>query len=100
MDNDVDDGDSNAAVTGYATAGKTGTAQVGDDGDLHGVLHRLRSGGRPGDRGRRVRVRPGHLHLRQHVLPAPPSPELTTFALQNQGIAPTGVPGRELENEW
>ena len=26
--------------------------------------------------------------------------ELTTFARQNQSIAPTGQPGRELENEW
>ncbi|MDN5688539.1 MAG: penicillin-binding protein 2 [Brachybacterium sp.] len=98
MDNDVDEEKDGAAVSGYATAGKTGTAQVtggtytasfigfspADDPDIViGVfvfgLDSFISGSRAA---------------------SPAFSELMTFTLQNQGVPPTGVPGRELENEW
>ena len=97
MDNAVDEDDA-GAVDGYATAAKSGTAEApdgtytasfigfapADDPDLVvGVflfgLHSFISGTRGA---------------------SPAFGELLTFALQNQGIPPTGEPGRELENEW
>lgn len=98
MDNAVDDDEHAAAISGYAVAGKTGTAQVpggtytasfigfapADDPELVvGVFVFGLNGFISGSRAA-----------------APAFSELTAFALQNQGIAPTGQPGRELENEW
>ena len=98
MDNNIDDGENVASVSGYAVAGKSGTAQVpdgtytasfigfapADDPEIVvGVflfgLDTFISGGRSA---------------------APAFSELTTFTLQNQGIAPTGKPGVDLEDEW
>ncbi|ATG52524.1 cell division protein FtsI [Brachybacterium vulturis] len=98
MDNSVDEETSSAAVDGYAVAGKTGTAQVGD-----GTYTASFIGFAPADDPDLV-VGVFVFGLSSFIsgsrAAAPAFSELTTFALQNQGIAPTGVPGRELENEW
>lgn len=98
MDNSVDDETSSAAVTGYAVGGKTGTAQVGD-----GTYTASFIGFAPADDPELV-VGVFIFGLNSFISgsrsAAPAFSELTTFALQNQGIAPTGEPGRELENEW
>ena len=98
MDNAVEDGRSSASVTGYAVAGKSGTAQVGD-----GTYTASFIGFAPADDPDLV-VGVFLFGLDTFIsgsrAAAPAFSELTTFALQNQGIAPTGVAGRELENEW
>ena len=98
MDNSVDDESSSAKVDGYAVGGKTGTAQVGD-----GTYTASFIGFAPADDPELV-VGVFVFGLNSFIsgsrAAAPAFSELTTFALQNQGIAPTGVPGRELENEW
>lgn len=98
MDNSVDDETSSAKVDGYAVGGKTGTAQVGD-----GTYTASFIGFAPADDPELV-VGVFVFGLNSFIsgsrAAAPAFSELTTFALQNQGIAPTGVPGRELENEW
>ncbi|HJG92312.1 MAG TPA: penicillin-binding protein 2 [Brachybacterium massiliense] len=98
MDNAVEDGRSSASVTGYAVAGKSGTAQVGD-----GTYTASFIGFAPADDPDLV-VGVFIFGLDTFIsgsrAAAPAFSELTTFALQNQGIAPTGVAGRELENEW
>jgi len=98
MDNAVDDETSSAAVTGYAVAGKTGTAQVSD-----GTYTASFIGVAPADDPEIV-VGVFVFGLNSFIsgsrAAAPAYSELTTFALQNQGIAPTGKPGIQLENEW
>jgi cell division protein FtsI (penicillin-binding protein 3) len=98
MDNAVDDETSSAAVPGYAIAGKTGTAQVPD-----GTYTASFIGFAPADDPEIV-VGVFLFGLNTFIsgsrAAAPAFSELTTFALQNQGIAPTGVAPRELENEW
>jgi len=98
MDNAVDDETSSAAVTGYAVAGKTGTAQVSD-----GTYTASFIGFAPADDPEIV-VGVFVFGLNSFIsgsrAAAPAYSELTTFALQNQGIAPTGKPGIQLENEW
>ena len=98
MDNSVDDETSSAAVTGYAVGGKTGTAQVGD-----GTYTASFIGFAPADDPEiviGVFLFGLDTFISGSKAAAPAFSELTTFALQNQGIAPTGEPGRELENEW
>lgn len=98
MDNDIEDGENNASVTGYATAGKTGTAQVGDDGYTASFI-----GFAPADDPEivvGVFVFGLDTFISGNTAAAPAFSELMTFTLQNQGIPPTGVPGREYENEW
>ncbi|WP_241237296.1 peptidoglycan D,D-transpeptidase FtsI family protein [Brachybacterium saurashtrense] len=98
MDNSVDDETSSAAVTGYAVGGKTGTAQVGD-----GTYTASFVGVAPADDPDLVVgvfVFGLDTFISGSRAAAPAFSELTTFALQNQGIAPTGAAGRELENEW
>ncbi|HEX7350126.1 penicillin-binding protein 2 [Brachybacterium sp.] len=98
MDNSVDDETSSAAVDGYAVGGKTGTAQVGD-----GTYTASFIGFAPADDPEivvGVFIFGLDTFISGNRAAAPAFSELTTFALQNQGIAPTGVAGRELENEW
>jgi cell division protein FtsI (penicillin-binding protein 3) len=98
MDNAVDDETSNAAVTGYAVAGKSGTAQVPD-----GTYTASFIGFAPADDPEivvGVFLFGLNTFISGTTAAAPAYSELTTFALQNQGIAPTGVAGRQLENEW
>ena len=98
MDNAVDDETSSAAVPGYAVAGKTGTAQVPD-----GTYTASFIGFAPADDPEIV-VGVFLFGLNTFIsgsrAAAPAFSELTTFTLQNQGIAPTGKPARQLENEW
>ena len=98
MDNAVDDETSSAAVPGYAIAGKTGTAQVPD-----GTYTASFIGFAPADDPEIV-VGVFLFGLNTFIsgsrAAAPAFSELTTFTLQNQGIAPTGKPARQLENEW
>ena len=98
MDNAVDDETSSAAVPGYAVAGKTGTAQV-PDGTYTASFIGFAPADDPG-----IVVGVFLFGLDTFIsgsrAAAPAFSELTTFALQNQGIAPTGQPGRQLENEW
>ena len=98
MDNAVDDETSSAAVSGYAVAGKTGTAQVPD-----GTYTASFIGFAPADDPEIV-VGVFLFGLNTFIsgsrAAAPAFSELTTFTLQNQGIAPTGKPARQLENEW
>ncbi|MFC7373865.1 peptidoglycan D,D-transpeptidase FtsI family protein [Brachybacterium sp. GCM10030268] len=97
MDNNVEEG-SAASVTGYATAGKSGTAQTGKDTYTASFI-----GFAPADDPDLV-VGVFLFGLDSFISgtksASPAFSELTTFALQNQGIPPTGQPGRELENEW
>ncbi|WP_226832003.1 penicillin-binding protein 2 [Brachybacterium sp. FME24] len=98
MDNDIDEETSSAAVTGYATAGKTGTAQVSD-----GTYTASFIGFAPADDPEivvGVFIFGLDTFISGSKAAAPAFSELTTFTLQNQGIAPTGVAGREYENEW
>ncbi len=98
MDNAVEDGVSGASVTGYAVAGKSGTAQVGD-----GTYTSSFIGFAPADDPEIV-IGVYLFGLNSFIsgsrAAGPAFSELTTFALQNQSIAPTGQAGRELEDEW
>src|SRR5699024_8839644 len=97
MDSSVDDETSSAKVDGYAVGGKTGTAQVGD-----GTYTASFIGFAPADDPELV-VGLFVFGLNSFIsgsrAAAPAFSVLTTFALQHQGIARTGVPDRELENE-
>ncbi|MGP9537872.1 peptidoglycan D,D-transpeptidase FtsI family protein [Brachybacterium sp. AOP43-C2-M15] len=98
MDNSVEDGNSAASVTGYAVAGKTGTAQVAD-----GTYTASFIGFAPADDPEiviGVFVFGLNTFISGARAAAPAFSELTTFTLQNQGIPPTGAAPRELENEW
>jgi cell division protein FtsI (penicillin-binding protein 3) len=98
MDNTVDDETSSARVSGYAVGGKSGTAQVGD-----GTYTASFIGYAPADDPEivvGVFIFGLDTFISGSRAAAPAYSELTTFALQNQGIPPTGEPGRQLENEW
>ena len=98
MDNSVDDETSSAAVTGYAVGGKTGTAQVGD-----GTYTASFIGFAPADDPELVGgvfIFGLNSFISGSRSAAPAFSELTTFALQNQGIAPPGAPGSALANAW
>ena len=98
MDNNIDEEESGAAVTGYATAGKSGTAQVPG-----GTYTASFIGFAPADDPEIV-VGVFVFGLNSFIsgsrAAGPAFSELMTFTLQNQGTAPTGTPGRELEDEW
>lgn len=99
MDNNIVEGYSNASVPGYATAGKSGTAQVAADNSYTASF----IGFAPADDPEiviGVFVFGLDSFISGSRAAGPAFSELTTFTLQNQGIAPTGVPGRELEDEW
>lgn len=99
MDNDIDDnGKAAGSVEGYAVGGKSGTAQVPggtytssfismapmDDPQLVvGVFVYGINGFQSGS-----------------TVAGPAVSELLGYALQRRGIAPSGHPGTELENEW
>ncbi|MDU0938646.1 MAG: penicillin-binding transpeptidase domain-containing protein, partial [Dermabacter sp.] len=99
MDNDVDDdGKASGSVAGYAVGGKSGTAQVPggtytssfismapmDDPQLVvGVFVYGIKGFKSGS-----------------VVAGPAVSELLGYALQRRGIAPSGEPGTQLQNEW
>lgn len=99
MDNDVDDdGKAAGSVAGYAVGGKSGTAQVPggtytssfismapmDDPQLVvGVFVYGIKGFKSGS-----------------VVAGPAVSELLGYALQRRGIAPSGEPGTQLQNEW
>lgn len=99
MDNDIDDdGKAAGSVEGYAVGGKSGTAQVPggtytssfismapmDDPQLVvGVFVYGIRGFQSGS-----------------TVAGPAVSELLGYALQRRGIAPSGHPGTELENEW
>lgn len=98
IDNATDDETSAAAVKNYAVAGKTGTAQVSD-----GTYTASFIGFAPADDPELV------IGVFVYGLPtfisgaraaAPAFSQLMEYALQNQGIAPTGVAPRTLKNEW
>lgn len=99
MDNDIpDDGSNNADVDGYAIGGKTGTAEVGD-----GTYTASFIGMAPvDDPGLVVGVFVYGLNtfISGNTAAAPAFSEIMQYALQNQRIAPTGEPGRELDDEW
>ncbi len=65
MDNDIVDGESVASVSGYAVGGKSGTAQV-SDGTYTASFIGMAPDRRSRARRRRLPVRSGHLHLRNH----------------------------------
>lgn len=98
MDNNIDDEESGARVEGYAVGGKSGTAEVPD-----GTYTSSFIGVAPADDPQLV-VGVYLFGLNTFIsgtrAAAPAFSDVMTFALQNQGIAPTGVLGRELENEW
>ena len=99
MDNDVDDdGKAAGSVEGYPVGGKSGTAQVPggtytssfismapmDDPQLVvGVFVYGVRGFKSGS-----------------IVAGPAVSELLGYALQRRGIAPSGTPGTQLENEW
>ncbi len=99
MDNDIDDdGKAAGSVEGYAVGGKSGTAQVPggtytssfismapmDDPQLVvGVFVYGIRGFQSGS-----------------TVAGPAVSELLGYALQRRGIAPSGRPGTELDNEW
>ena len=99
MDNDVD-ADADAAVPGYATGGKSGTAEEYDeDGGYTASFVEMAPMDDP------QLVVGVYLYgldtfISGTTAASPASAELLAYALQNQGIAPTGVPDEELENEW
>jgi cell division protein FtsI (penicillin-binding protein 3) len=99
MDNNIDDTeDSNAAVPGYAVGGKTGTAQVGDGSYTASFI-----GTAPVDDPDiviGVFVYGLDTFISGNTVAAPAFSEIMGYALQKEGIAPTGVAGREMENEW
>lgn len=99
MDNDVpDDGKQNANIPHYAVAGKTGTAQVGD-----GTYTASFIGFAPADDPDIVTgvfIYGLKSFISGNTAAAPTWATIMEYALQRQGIAPTGKPGTELENEW
>ena len=98
MDNDIEDGVSGASVPGYAVGGKSGTAQVPG-----GTYTASFIGFAPADDPTIVIgifIYGLNSFISGTRAAAPAFSELMSFTLQNQGIAPTGQAGRELENEW
>ena len=98
MDNDIEDGVSGASVPGYAVGGKSGTAQVPG-----GTYTASFIGFAPADDPTIVIgifIYGLNSFISGTKAAAPAFSELMSFTLQNQGIAPTGQAGRELENEW
>jgi cell division protein FtsI (penicillin-binding protein 3) len=100
MDNDVDDAteDSNPAVPNYAVGGKTGTAQVAD-----GTYTASFIGMAPIDDPELavgVFVYGLKTFISGNTAAAPAFSDVMGYALQTQRIPPTGVKGKELENEW
>lgn len=98
MDNDIVDGESVASVSGYAVGGKSGTAQVSD-----GTYTASFIGMAPIDDPELVvgvYLFGLDTFISGTTAAAPAFSDLMAFSLQNQGIAPTGVEGRELENTW
>lgn len=99
MDNDVDDdGKQNADIPQYAVAGKTGTAQAGD-----GTYTASFIGFAPADAPDivvGVFVYGLTSFIPGNTAAAPTWAQFMTFALQNQGLAPTGKPGTQLPDEW
>ena len=103
MDNDVvDDGETNGSVPGYAVAAKSGTAQVpGENGKTTYTASFI--GTAPADDPDiviGVTLFGLDSFISGTTAAAPAFSQIMSFTLQNQGIAPTGTPGRELENEW
>lgn len=99
MDNDIDDVDGNAAVAGYAVGGKTGSAQNMGDGTYTASFIGAAPIDDP-DLVIGVFVYGLTTYISGNTAAAPAFSEMMTYALQTQGIPPTGVAGRELENEW
>ncbi|MCL6422052.1 penicillin-binding protein 2 [Brachybacterium sp. JHP9] len=99
MDNDIpDDGTANAGIPGYAVGGKTGTAQVAG-----GTYTASFIGMAPMDDPEiivGVFVYGLTSFVSGNTAASPAFAQIMGYALQTQGIAPTGVPGRTLENEW
>lgn len=98
MDSAIEDGVSGASVSGYAVAGKSGTAQVPG-----GTYTASFIGFAPADDPEiviGVFVYGLTSFISGSKAAAPAFSELMSFTLQNQGIPPTGEPGVQLENEW
>lgn len=99
MDNDIpDDGTQNASVPDYAVAGKTGTAQTGNNEYTASFI-----GFAPADDPEivvGVFVYGLKTFIPGNTAAAPAFSQIMQYALQTQGIAPTGRPGTELTNEW
>ena len=99
MDNNVaDDGSQNGWIPHYAVGGKSGTAQVPDGSYTSSFI-----GMAPIDDpqivlGVFVYGIQGFQSGSQVAAPA--FSEIMGYTLQSRSIAPTGVPGLELENEW
>ncbi|MDO5661469.1 MAG: penicillin-binding protein 2 [Brachybacterium sp.] len=99
MDNNIpDDGTANADVPGYSVAGKTGTAQVPD-----GTYTSSFIGFAPADDpdvviGVFIYGMP--TFISGNTAAAPAFGQIAEYALQNQRVAPTGTPGRDLPDEW
>lgn len=103
MDNNVvDDGKTNGDVPGYAVAAKSGTAQVpGENGGITYTASFI--GTAPADDPDiviGVTLFGLNSFISGTTAAAPAFSQIMAYTLQNQGIAPTGNPGRELENEW
>ena len=98
LDNAADDETSGVAVPNYATAGKSGTAQVPD-----GTYTTSFIGTAPADNPRYV---VGVFLYGMHgfnsgtTSAGPAFSELMTATLQDRGVAPTGKPQTTFENEW
>lgn len=98
LDNNIDDAkDSPAAIPGYAVGGKSGTAQADDTYTASFI------GMAPVDDPEivvGVFVYGLDEFLSGTTVAAPAFSDIMEYGLQSQGIPPTGVEGRELENEW
>ncbi|MCS6712397.1 penicillin-binding protein 2 [Brachybacterium sp. EF45031] len=99
MDNNiVDDGKHNGNIPHYAVGGKSGTAQVPD-----GTYTASFIGIAPADDPELVTgvfIYGLTSFISGTTAAAPAFSEVMGYALQNQGVAPTGRPGRDLEDEW
>lgn len=102
MDNDVpDDGTHNADIPDYAVAGKTGTAQIFQGSSMTYTASFI--GFAPADDpGIVVGVFVYGLptFISGATAAAPAWSEFMQYALQTQGIPPTGKPGTTLPTEW
>ncbi|MFC0675493.1 peptidoglycan D,D-transpeptidase FtsI family protein [Brachybacterium hainanense] len=97
MENSAD-GTRNATVKNYAVAGKTGTAQV-EDGTYTASFIGFAPADDP-DLVIGVFVYGLPTFISGSTAAAPAFSQLMEYSLQNQGIPPTGVAPRTLENEW
>lgn len=99
MDNNIaDDGGSSASVPHYAVGGKSGTAQVPD-----GTYTSSFVGMAPVDDPSiviGVFVYGIHGFNSGSTVAAPAFSDIMSYALQARRVAPTGVEGVELDNEW